>query len=83
MAATSKIPSAVKSLERNFHGTPTYILLGKADSAGEVTGKSNLQTVVVGAQASWERLAEITSGRSRWQQGLVATCEDSSNEAKS
>jgi hypothetical protein len=74
MAATSKIPSAVKSLERNFTVTPTYALMGKADAAGEVTGKSNLQTVVVGAQASWERLAEITSGRSLWQQGLVATC---------
>jgi len=33
-------------------------------------------------QASEERFAEITSGRSRWQQGLVATCKDSSNEAE-
>ena len=74
MAATSKIPSAVKSLERNFTVRRPITLLGKADAAGEVTGKSNLQTVVVGAQASWERLAEITSGKSRWQQGLVATC---------
>jgi hypothetical protein len=24
----------------------------------------------------------ISSGRSRWQQGLIATCTDSSNEAK-
>src|SRR5215472_2164643 len=36
---------------------------------------------VVGDQASEERFAEITSGSSRWQQGLVATCKDSSNEA--
>ncbi len=55
--------------------------MGKADVAGEVTGKSTLQAVVVGAQASWEGLAEITSGRTRWQQGLVATCKDSRNEA--
>ena len=41
-----------------------------------------MQAVVVGVQASREGLAEITSGRSRWQQGLVATCEDSTNEAK-
>jgi hypothetical protein len=34
------------------------------------------------AQASEERFAEITSGRSQWQQGLVATCKDSSNEVK-
>jgi hypothetical protein len=63
MAATSKIPSAVKSLERNVTVCRPIALLGKADVAGEVTGKCNLQTVVVGAQASWEGLAEITSGR--------------------
>ena len=39
------------------------------------------EPVVVRDQASEERFAEITSGRSRWQQGLVATCLDSSNEA--
>ena len=83
MAATSKIPSAVKSLVRNLTVRRPITLLGKADAAGEVTGKSNLRTVVVGAQASRERLAEITSGRSRWQQGLVATCRDSRNEGNS
>ena len=39
-------------------------------------------TAVVGDQASEERLAEITSGRSRWQQGLEATCEDFLHEAE-
>jgi hypothetical protein len=39
-------------------------------------------TVGVEDQASEERIAEITSGKSRWQQGLVATCTDSSNEVK-
>ena len=39
-------------------------------------------TVVVGGQASGERFAEIESGRTRWQQGLVATCRDSRNEVK-
>ena len=39
-------------------------------------------TAVVGDQASEERFAEITSGRSRWQQGLVATCKDFLHEAK-
>jgi hypothetical protein len=33
-------------------------------------------TAVARDQASEEGFAEITSGRSRWQQGLVATCED-------
>jgi hypothetical protein len=39
-------------------------------------------TVGVEGQAS-ERIAEITSGRSREQQRLVAICKDSSNEATS
>ena len=39
-------------------------------------------TAVTGAQARREGFAEITSGKSRPQQGLVATCRDSSNEAK-
>jgi len=38
-------------------------------------------TVGVEDQASEERIAEITSGKSREQQRLVATCKDSSNEA--
>jgi hypothetical protein len=40
-------------------------------------------TAVARDQASEEGFAEITSGRSRWQQGLVATCEDFLYEAKS
>jgi hypothetical protein len=79
-------PRKFAPLRSRFSGYSRYAdpkpLRGKADVAGEVTGESNLQTVVVGAQASPEGLAEITSGRSRWQQGLVATCKDSSNEAK-
>ena len=39
-------------------------------------------TAVARDQASEEGFAEITSGRSRWQQGLVATCEDFLYEAK-
>jgi len=40
------------------------------------------ETAVTGAQARREGFTEITSGRSRPQQGLVATCRDSSNEAE-
>ena len=79
-------PRKFAPLRSRFSGYSRYAdpkpLRGKADVAGEVTGESNLQTVVVGAQASREGLTKITSGRSRWQQGLVATCEDSSPEAK-
>ena len=39
------------------------------------------EPAVVRGQASEERFAEITSGRSHWQQRLVATCGDSSIEA--
>ncbi len=39
-------------------------------------------TAGVWDQASKERFTEITSGRTRWQQRLGATCQDSSNEAK-
>jgi hypothetical protein len=38
-------------------------------------------TVGIGDHASEERFAEITSGKSREQQRLVAICKDSSNEA--
>jgi len=40
------------------------------------------ETAGVGAQASEEGLVAITSRRSREQQGLMATCEDSASEAK-
>jgi len=56
--------------------------LGKADDVGEETGKSTLRPAGIRAQASWERLAEITSGRAITQQGLAATCKDPPTEAK-
>jgi len=43
---------------------PTYDVLGKADVTGEVTGTSTLSATVVGVQASEDRSAEITLGRS-------------------
>jgi len=50
--------------------------LGKADDVGEETGKSTLRPAGIWTQASWERLAEITSGTTIFQQGLAATCKD-------
>jgi hypothetical protein len=50
--------------------------MGKTDDVGEVTGRCTLQPDEIMAQASWERLAEITSGRTSFQQGLAATCKD-------
>jgi hypothetical protein len=63
-------------------GKPISIVYGgrpmtwRKKQAGALHG-----TAVTGAQALREGFAEITSGRSRQQQGLVATCRDSSNEA--
>ena len=53
--------------------------LGKADVAGEEAGKCTLKTVVIGAQAFWEGLPEITSGRTRWQQWLFTPFRHSSS----
>jgi len=83
MTAFSKMSSAVKSLERNITVCRPIDHLGKAAVAEEEPGMCNLPTVGIGVQASQERFSEITSGRTRWQQGLVATCEDSSAETKS
>ena len=54
---------------------------GKADDVEEETGKCTPRTAVAGVQATREGFTEITSGWSRRQQGLVATCRDSSHEA--
>src|SRR5580704_17511448 len=61
---------------------PTFPL-GKADGTVEETGASTRCTAGVGDPASKNRLLEITSGSCRGQQGLVTTCKDSPNEAKS
>jgi hypothetical protein len=61
---------------------PTFPL-GKADDIVEETGESTRCTAGVGDPASKNRLLEITSGSCRGQQGLVTTCKDSPNEAKS
>ena len=83
MAAVPKFRPAGKSLKRNLTVSRPNFSVGKAAVAGEETGMCTLQTVGIGAQASQERFSELTSGRARWQQGLVATCKDFSNETKS
>jgi hypothetical protein len=76
MATISKhLP--LRSLSADRCGKPTHWRdLGKADDVGEETGKSTLRPAGIKAQASWERLAEITSGKTTFQQGLAATCKD-------
>ena len=60
-ATISKHPPHEVSL-RGDPGKPTHWRdVGKADDVGEETGKCTLQPGGIMAQASWERLAEITS----------------------
>ena len=67
----------------DIRGKPTHLCLGKADDIVEETGESTRCTAGVGDPASKNRLLEITSGSCRGRQGLVTTCKDSPNEAKS
>ena len=63
-------------------GKPTSIVNGGRPMTWRKKQADALHgTAVAGAQALREGFSEITSGRSRQQQGLVATCRDSSNEA--
>jgi hypothetical protein len=78
-----KSPLARSRFKRDNCGKPTHFPLGKADGTVEETGASTRCTAGVGDPASKNRLLEITSGSCRGQQGLVTTCKDSPNEAKS
>src|SRR5262249_49602340 len=78
-----KSPLARSRFKRDNCGKPTHFPLGKADGTVEETGVSTRCTAGVGDPASKNRLLEITSGSCRGQQGLVTTCKDSPNEAKS
>jgi hypothetical protein len=49
---------------------------GKAAAFEEATSTSTRGSTGVGVEASRDRFAELTSGRSLIQQGLTATCKD-------
>jgi hypothetical protein len=75
--------SPLRSRLAESRGKPTYIdSWGRPMTQGKKQVKALCGTAVAGDRASGEGFAEITSGRSRCQQGLVATCKGSSNEAK-
>ena len=78
-----KSSPARSRFKRDSCGKPTHFPLGKADGTVEETGASTRCIAGVGDPASKNRLLEITSGSCRGQQGLVTTCKDSANEAKS
>jgi hypothetical protein len=63
MTAAAKYRPAQKSLSGAMWNSRPNGDLGKADVAGEETGKRTLSATVVGVQGSEERFAEITPGR--------------------
>ena len=76
MVTISKHPPLCR-LSADRRGKPTYWRdVGKADAVGEETGMCTQHPAGIMAQASWDRLAEITSGKTTSQQGLAATCKD-------
>src|SRR5271157_3993520 len=82
MSAASKKRSAesrVRGIKREADPHPCW---GRPMTRGKKQVCALRETAVARDQASEERVAEITSGRSRWQQGLVATCEDFLHEAQ-
>ena len=81
MSASSKTsPRKVAFAERN--GSRPIVSWGRPMTSGKKQVRALGGTVGAGDQASGERFAEIESGRTRWQQGLVATCRDSRTEVK-
>ena len=79
-AASKSLPRKVAFVESS--GKPTQPSLGKADDIGEVNRLMHPMTRRGRGPGNQGKTRRITSRRSRWQQGLVATCKDSSNEAK-
>src|SRR5260370_7358700 len=82
MSATSKTNTAGKSHSRINTGSRPIVSWGRPLTSGKKQVKALDGTVGVGDQASGERFAEIESGRTRWQQGLVATCRASRPQVK-
>ena len=56
--------------------------MGKADDTEEEPGKCTQWDRRGMGSGITGKIRRITSGKSRWQQGLVTTCKDSLNEAR-
>ena len=80
IAATSiTSPRKIAFAERSEKPTKSPFWEGRGHW-GRTRQKHSMGLAGVRAQASQDGFAEITSGRTRGQQGLVATCKDSLNE---
>ena len=73
---------AKKSFRRKKREADLSNWRGRPMTRRKKQAKALRETAGVGDQASEERFIAITSGKSRGQQGLVATCKDSSNKVK-
>src|ERR1700752_3814077 len=72
-----------ESRVRGWKGKPTHSVLAKADDIEEETGKRTRWDRRGRGPGIWGKICRIESGRTRWQQGLIATCRDSRNEVNS
>jgi hypothetical protein len=80
MSTASKWISVLKSLY-GFVGTSTRYRTGEDRcSAGKQRARAPAESTGVRVQTHREGQAEITSGRTIFQQGLTTTCEDLSNQ---
>ena len=75
MSAASKTLPAGKSCSRSKWEADLLTSQGRPMTQKKKQVKAFCGTTVVRDQTSKERFTEITSGRFRWQQGLVATCK--------
>jgi len=73
------VKSRVRGFKREADPHPCW---GRPKTQRKKQAYALCGTAVAWDQASEEGFAEITSGRSRWQQGAGGNLQDSSNEAK-
>src|SRR5215472_3211282 len=82
ISAAPKSAARTKSFQADyFAGSRPSSLRGRPMTQRKKQARARCGTAGVWDPASKERFSEITSGRSGGHQGLVTTCEDSSNEA--
>jgi hypothetical protein len=76
MVAASRTPPHVKLFSGNVSMSRSSYTLGEADAEREETDESTVQSWRGTDPSAYTRIAEITSGRAIFQQGIAATCKD-------
>jgi hypothetical protein len=81
-AASKTVPRKIVFAERS--GKPIHLSTWeKADDTEEEPGMCTQRNRRGMGSSITGKIRRITSGESRWQQGLVTTCKDSLHEARS